>query len=238
MIPTVASASASASPTASPQSLNQCFGSDCKVAPGAYLTGADGFFPGLAIRIPAGWDVIESSSGEFSLGRADRPGSNLFLWKDVRAVVSNHRSAKEGTLVKEVAGTPEAIVAWLTTNPDFTVREQPKPATIAGIRGTVLAVGVSETADFGEPDCPSNPRCADILTDPAHWGPGVFGIGGGDATLRLFMTTVPYPDGDHLFAVGWQGDTATDMRAFADLTQPILDSIRVPDRYVEQLTVA
>ncbi len=176
--------------------------------------------------------MIESSSGEFRLARADRPGSDLFLWKDIRVVVSDHRSAPDGTLVKEVAGTPEAMVKWFTTNSDFTVIEQPKPTTIAGKSGTVLAVGVSEMADFGEPDCPSNPRCADFFTDPAHWGPGVFGIDGGDATLRLFMTTLPYPDGDHLFAVGWQGDTATDMRGFADLTQPILDSIRVPDRYV------
>ncbi|MEO6207356.1 MAG: hypothetical protein ABIP77_05330 [Candidatus Limnocylindrales bacterium] len=216
----------------SPPSLNQCFGTDCKVTPGAYVTGADGFFPGLAIRIPAGWDVIESSSGEFRLGRPDRPGSDLLLWKDIRAVVSNHRSAREGTLVEEVAGTPEAIVEWLATNPDFTVREQPKPTTIAGLRGTVLAVGVSDTADFGEPDCPSNPRCADFFTDPAHWGPNVYGIGGGDGTLRLFVTTLQYLDGEHLFVVGWQGDTAADMRAFADLTQPILDTIRVPDRYV------
>jgi len=229
VIPTLASASASA--TVSPQ-LVQCFESRCQIAPGAYLTGLGGFFPGLAIQIPEGWGVIENSSGELSLGQEDHPGSNLFLWKDVRAVVSNHRSAKEGTLVKEVAGTPEAIVEWLTTNPDFTVIEQPKPATIAGMSGTVLAVGVSETADFGEPDCPSNPRCADFFTDPAHWGSGVFGIGGGDGTLRLFMTTLHYPDGDHLFAVGWQGDTAADMRAFAVPTQPILDSIRVPDRYV------
>ncbi len=176
--------------------------------------------------------MIENSSGEFRLGRPDRPGSDLFLWKDIRAVVSNHRSAPEGTLVKEVAGTPEAIVQWLTTNPDFTIIEQPQPATIAGMGGTVLAVGVSETADFGEPDCPSNPRCADFFTDPAHWGTGVFGIGGGDAILRLFVTTLHYPDGDHLVALGWQGDTAADVRALADLTQPILDSIRVPDRFV------
>ncbi len=227
--PTLASASASA--TAPPQSLSQCFGSGCKVAPGAYVTGIDGFFPGLAIRIPAGWDVIESSSGEFSLGRADRPGSGLYLWKDIRVVVSNERSAPFGTLVKEVAGTPAAIVEWLTTYPDYTVLEQPKPATILGMSGTVLAVGVSQTADFGDPDCPWNPRCADIFGDPAHWGPNVYGIGG-DETLRLFMTTLRYPDGDHLFAVGWQGITPADLRTFAVLTQPILDSIRVPDRYV------
>lgn len=34
-------------------------------------------------------------------------------------------------VVEEVAGTPEAIVEWLTTNPDFTVIEQPKPMTIS-----------------------------------------------------------------------------------------------------------
>ncbi len=98
--------------------------------------------------------------------------------------------------------------------------------------GTVLAVGVSQTADFGHPECPPNPRCADIVGDPAHWTPpGAYGIGG-DESLRLFMTTLHYPDGDHLFAVGWQGITPADLRTFADLTQPILDSIRVPDRYV------
>lgn len=53
-----------------------------------------------------------------------------------------------------------------------------------------------------------------------------------DQNIRLFLTTLHYPDGDHLFAVGWQGDTAADMRAFAVLTQPILESIRVPDRCV------
>ncbi|MEO5705248.1 MAG: hypothetical protein ABIZ52_04550 [Candidatus Limnocylindrales bacterium] len=99
--------------------------------------------------------------------------------------------------------------------PDFTVREQPEPTTIAGKSGTVLAVGVSETADYGDPGCPSNPRCGDILKDPAHWGPNFFGIGG-DESLRLFVTTVhlkafdpvsrtAYPDGNHLFVVAWQG---------------------------------
>jgi len=230
--PTLASPSANA--TVAPQ-LIECLGGSCPhVAPGAYVTGLGGFFPGLAIRIPAGWDVDENSPGELKLDRADHSGSALFLWKDVRVVVSNDRSAPPGTLVKEVAGTPEAIVKWLTTNTDFSVREQPKPMTIAGKSGTVLAVGVSETADSGEPgaDCPSNLRCADIVGDPAHWAPpGAYGIGG-DGTLRLFMTTLHYPHGDHLFAVGWQGDTAAEMRAFAVLTQPILDSIRVPDRYV------
>lgn len=91
--------------------------------------------------------------------------------EDVRVIVSNNRAHRSTPdVVEEVAGTPDAIVGWLTTNPDLTVREQPKPTTIAGMSGTVLAVGVSETADFGDPDCPSNPRCAAFLTDPAHWG--------------------------------------------------------------------
>ncbi len=58
----------------------------------------------------------------------------------------------------------------------------------------------------------------------------MYGIGG-DGLLRLFVT-LQYPDGDHLFALVWEGSSAADFRAFAVLTQPILDSIRVPDRYV------
>ncbi len=107
-----------------------------------------------------------------------------------------------------------------------------RPASVlTAIAFLPLAVGVSETADFGDADCPANRRCADIFTDPAHWGTNMYGIAG-DESLRLFMTTLHYPAGDHLFAVGWQGRTPADLRAFADLTQPILDSIRVPDRYV------
>ncbi|MEO8572124.1 MAG: hypothetical protein ABI553_10550 [Chloroflexota bacterium] len=195
------------------------------------MTGAGGFFPGLAIQVPAGWDVAENSTGELALSRDDRPGNKLLLWKDIRAVVSNHRSAPEGTLLKEVAGTPDAILGWLTTNPDFAVIEQPMPATIAGMSGTVLTVGVSKSADFGEPDCPSNPRCADFFSDPAHWGTVPYGVGGA-GPLRLFMTSLPYPAGDHLFAVVWEGSSTTDLQAFATLTQPILDSIHVPDRFV------
>ncbi|MEJ7696473.1 MAG: hypothetical protein WKF78_07635 [Candidatus Limnocylindrales bacterium] len=65
---------------------------------------------------------------------------------------------------------------------------------------------------------------------PCTLGPNVYGIGG-DGLLRLFVT-LQYPDGDHLFALGLGGSSAADFRAFAVLTQPILDSIRVPDRYV------
>jgi len=115
----------------------------------------------------------------------------------------------DSATLEDVAARPASVLTTIVVSP--------------------LAVGVSETADFGDADCPANPRCADILTDPAHWGTNMYGIGG-DESLRLFMTTLPYPAGDHLFAVGWQGDTAADMRAFGVLTQPILDSIRVPDR--------
>ncbi len=70
-----------------------------------------------------------------------------------------------------------------------------------------------------------------LLYRPCPLGAGRVGIGG-DGPLRLFVTALQYPDGNHLFALAWEGSSAADLLAFGALTQPILDSIRVPDRYV------
>lgn len=115
---------------------------------------------------------------------------------------------------------------------DFTVIEQPTAASIAGVTGTTFALEVSETAAFGDPVCPKNPRCGDIFTDPAHWGPNVFSIGG-DEAARMYLASIPYAGVDHLLAISWVVASAADLPAFVEQTQSIVDSIKLPEKFIQ-----
>ena len=222
---------ATSTPSRTPK-LRECAdGQHCEVAPGSYVTGPNGFFPGLEITIPANWFLSEQDAGEFALRPNDDPDNAMLLWKDVRVVATTRRSGLANAIVAEVARTPDAFVKWFTSNSAFAVIEQPKAATIAGTTGTIFAVEVSKSADYGDPGCPSNPRCADLVTDPAHWGPNFLSIGG-DSAVRLYVATVTYSDGDHLFAVAWDATSATKLQTFAERTQPIIASIRLPTLYI------
>jgi len=55
---------------------------------------------------------------------------------------------------------------------------------------------------------------------------------GGDGVSRIFVATVHYPDGDHTFFVTLDAVSASDLAAFADEAQPIIDSLRLPPRYL------
>ena len=146
-------------------------GSSHSIPAGMYLTGSTGFFPGLALAIPDGWTVTETDSGEIGLHPAGRPNDSLLIWKDMAAVVTNNRDQTVGQVRDDIARTSDALLAWLTTTTDFTILEQPGEVTMGdSIQGTQLTLGVSDTANFAWDDCPDNPRCAAILTDPVHWG--------------------------------------------------------------------
>jgi len=204
-------------------------GQHCDVLAGSYVTGRDGFFEGLRITIPANWYLTEQDVGELALRPDDEHA--LILWKDVRVVTTTRAMGPANEIVDGVARTPDAFVRWFTHNDALTVIEPPVVASIGGTTGVLFSVQVSSAATYGDPECPANPRCADFVTDPAHWGPNFMSIGG-DESVRLYVATVPYPDGDHLFAVAWDAPSPAKLRAFVQATQPIVDSIRVPDRYV------
>jgi hypothetical protein len=229
----MASPAVSARPSG-PLALPICHeGAHCSIGAGAYITeGAGAFFPGLQLAVPDGWFLAESDNGEISLHPSDHPDDGLLIWKDIVAVVSNHRTQKGGTPMAGIGTSPGALVAWFTANPDFHVITAPKAVTVGhGIVATVLTMGVSTTADFGDPDCPVNPHCASFITDPHHWGGGFFAIGAPEV-VRMFLATASYPDGDHNFVVALDVPSIADLDPFATKTKSILDSIRLPNTYV------
>jgi len=216
-----------------PLALISCHdGEECPVDAGSYVTeGPYAFMPGLAITIPAGWFLTEQDNGELSIRPNDHRDSVLFLWKDLDVIVSSHRTAPAGTVVPAAGATPESIVRWFTTNPDFRVLAAPKAAKLAGgTTGTVLDLGISKTANYGDPDCPGNPRCADLFKDVIHWGNNFYGIGGLEV-IRLFVATVEYPTGNHIFLMAMDVPSADALKSFATEAQPIIDSLRLPETW-------
>ena len=202
-------------------------GSLHSVAAGTYKTDLDGFFPGLTITIPAGWSASESDDGELSLHPDDRPNDALLLWKDMAAVVTNNRTSTVGQPLAGVARTAPALKSWLTTTSDFAILAKPKPATVGnGVKGDELTLTTSRTANFALDDCPDNPHCVAILTDPVHWGSNFFAIGGKEVA-RIFVATLPYP-GNHTFFVVLDSVNPVDLAEFATEAQPIIDSLGLP----------
>jgi len=202
------------------------------IRPARYITSKPfGFFPGLTLTIPAGWSATEADSGEISLHPTDRPDDAVLLWKDLVAVVTNNRSGRVGEPDKGVGSTAAALVDWLTSTSDFSLVGKPKTVAVAGVEGKQLTLTTSATANFGWNDCPDNPRCAAILTDPKHWGTNFYAIGGSEIS-QIFVTALHYRGGDHTFFVTLNSPSAAGLKALADRAQPIVDSIRLPAAYV------
>jgi hypothetical protein len=148
------------------------------------------------------------------------------------AVATHNRSGKVGKPLKGVGRTAEALVKWLTSTSDFAILDKPRTVAVGGdgVKGRQLTLTTSKTANFGWDDCPDNPRCAAILTDPNHWGNNFYAIGG-DEVSRIFVATLHYPEGDHTFFVTLDAANAGELAALAERAQPIIDSLRLATTY-------
>jgi hypothetical protein len=229
------SAPASASPSAAGPTELPAYpdGTPRTMTAGTYVTGSTGFFPGLGITIPDGWTATESDAGEISLHPLDRQTESLLLWKDLAAVVTNNREQAVGMLRDDIGRTSDALLAWLTTTTDFTILAQPEQVTAGdSIKGTQLTLGVSGTANFATDECPDNPKCAAIFTDPRHWGGEFYAIGG-DEVARIFIATAAFPDGDHTFFVTLDVPSQEELVKLAAESELIIESLRLPASYVD-----
>src|SRR6187200_3262686 len=155
----VVGADASAVPSARPPALpSSCSDSSpCRLAAGRYRLGYSTVIEGLQLALPSGWSSTENSGGELKLVPPGHPNEWLFIWLDLVAVKSTGR--RVGTILRRVGRTPTKLIGWLTHNPDFAIVSRPRRSSLVrGLQMTTLALGVSTSANFGDPECPSNPR--------------------------------------------------------------------------------
>jgi hypothetical protein len=199
---------------------------------GAYTTGYDGFFPGLAVTIPSRWSATETDDGELALHPDDRRYDALLLWRDMSAVVTNNRTGTVGQPLTNVGMSATAIMKWLTTTSDFAILNEAKSVTIGnGIKGVQLTLTTSNTANFDFTDCPDSPHCVAIFTDAGHWGGNFYAIGGAEVS-QIFVAALEFPSGNHTFYVVLDAKDSVDLAQFASEAQPIIDSLVLPITYV------
>jgi hypothetical protein len=223
---TAASSSFSASqPPPLPSSCSD--NSPCRLAAGTYRMGFSTVMEGLRLTLPKGWSIAENSGGELKLVPPGRPNEWLFIWLDLVAVKSTGKGA--GRILPGVGRTPAKLIRWLTHNPDFTIVSRPSPSSlIHGVRMTTLALGVSISANFGDPGCPSNPRCAGFFKDPKYWGENDFYAIGAPEEVRLYLGTVRFGGASHTLFVALDAENHHKLLRLYASARPILASLRLP----------
>src|SRR6266704_3226726 len=199
----------------------------CVFDPGDYVTGPSSILEGITLFFFNATATTENDEGELNLTPADRPSNHVLLWMDMVAVKST--GAGHGTTPLTNVGTsPDALVAWLVGNPDFRVVSPPVTVTIGhGIKTTSITVGVADSAQYGDSDCPSNPRCADFFTRPGLWGTNSYGIGG-DGEVRLYISAINIRGQVHTFFVVLDAGDHHELDVITKTSQPVLGSVGLP----------
>jgi hypothetical protein len=199
----------------------------CHFRNGTYRLGSGTVLRGLRLTLPRGWSSTENDQGELNLIPRGHPGDTLFVWIDMAAVKSTG-PGHGTTILTNVGRTPAALVSWLTSNPDFQVVSPPKATKIARrIPATTLTMGVSAAANYGDPECPSNPRCADFFTRPVLWGSGFYGIGYPEE-VQLSLAAIKRGTHEHTVIVALDATNDADMAALRAATHSVVASFRLP----------
>lgn len=225
-----ASRPGSRSPTARPAARTLAAGcsgsSPCQLTPGTYRLGPRTLLPGLEAAVPAGWSSTENTPGELNLVPPGQPDNTLKFWLDMAAVKSSG-PGHGTTILTNVGRTPSAVIAWLSHDRDFLIVSKPTPATIGqGIKMTSLVVGVSRSANYGDPGCPASPRCVDLFTT-SYWGSNSFSIGG-DEEVRLYLGTIQVSGRPHTFFTVLDAGDHADLLRLEQAAEPIIGSVRLP----------
>jgi hypothetical protein len=157
------------------------------------------------------------------------PNDRLFVWTDMVAVKSS--GPGHGTTALDSVGhSPSALISWLSTNHDFVVVSPPTSTTIAKrIPATTMTVGVSTSANYGDPACPSNPRCADLFTNLRWWGDNSFGIGG-DEEVQLSIASIRASGSSHTLFVTLDAPDQAQLATLIQTAAPIVGSFWLPSR--------
>jgi len=163
-----------AAPGLMPGTCNEA--APCRLQQGTFHLQPDSVLSGLRLTIPsAGWSTPTNIPAELKLVPPGLQDATLIIWTE--AVAAKSSGTGRGSALPGVRSDPASLLAWLDANPDLTVQKTPT-RTIAGMRMPSRVVTPSPTVRFGDPECPSEPRCAAILTgSPDLWHEDFFAIG-------------------------------------------------------------
>lgn len=87
---------------------------------------------------------------------------------------------------------------------------------------------MSRSARYGDRECPSNPRCAAIFTNPTYWGTSFYAIGAPEQT-QLYVGAIRRGGATHNFFVALDAEGPKQLRRLAVIARPIIASLRLPN---------
>jgi len=221
---------ATTSPAASPTTVNHLTAScsdssPCVLAAGTWVTAGDNaFIPGLAVTLPDGWSSHGADHGELDLIPSDHPHDVIFLWKDVAAIESNGETPQ---ILSGVPRTPEGLTASFRKNPDLVVSTPTETTIASGTRALTYVIGISPSAAYTGRDCPSYPKCANILKNPDSGSKDFYAIGAPEV-VRLYLATVGTATDPHMLVIGLDATDAVELVRLTAVAAPIIASIRLP----------
>lgn len=201
----------------------------CTLHAGTYrLSNYIGVLGGLRVTVPLGWVSPEDETSEFALRPRGRASERLAVWLDISAVKSSGHG--HGTVLSKVGTTAAGLTNWFTHDSDLQVVAGPTATTIGnGIKATTFALGVSTAADYGDRMCPANPRCADLVRNPATWQSGdTFSIGGTEQ-VRLFLAPITSNGSiHHTLTIALDAANHSQLVQLTKAAESIVASIRLP----------
>jgi hypothetical protein len=192
------------------------------ITAGAYRLGSGTLLPGLELTLPAGWSSTGTGPAQLNLVPPGLPDDFVDFWLDMLAVKSTG-PGHGTTILTNVDTKPSALLAWLTRKPDLRIVSKLAPATIGqDSKMTSLVVGVSRSANYGDPACPPNPRCADLFTN-RKWS-DFYGLAG-DEEIRLYLGTTQISGSPHTLMVALDAGDQYGLLHLENLAKPVIGSV-------------
>jgi len=170
----------------------------------------------LAMNFDGGWTELEDSTNALAFETRTPAPWLLFVFMDPYPV-ANH------TRVQGIERTPEALVAWMQTDPALIATPGPAATVGDGIPALTVDLEIPTTAIKDTPDCP------EICTNYIGFenGPDEHGLLLGERT-RIYFAPVTYGGVEHLLVVSVEVVDLADFDAVLPVAQQIIDTFRMP----------
>jgi hypothetical protein len=152
------------------------------LAPGTYASRA--FEPAVTYTVPAGWDAPDDSPTYLRLRPAGSEIVGIHLFRDPSP--ASQDAACPDTAEPGVGASSTQLVAWLRTLPGLVVSD-PRLATVGGLRGTAIDVGIAEGWTQSCPFANGSPTVPLFIGSKGEYR----WIAVGSERLRLFLLDVP-----------------------------------------------
>lgn len=152
------------------------------LAPGTYTSRT--FVPAVTYTLPGGWSNPEDTPAYFHLAPVGSDSVGVYIFRD--AVAMSQDASCPDSPVTTVGKSARELATWMSSLPGV-VASDPKPATVGGLSGFVIDLGIKSTWKQSCPFANGLPTAPLFLNPTAgfHW------VMAGTERLRLYLLDLP-----------------------------------------------